>query len=266
MPCGSLGYRLIQKQSYTKQSNLDIMVELTLAVAFIGGLISFFSPCIIPLIPAYISHLSGTSVMELQKRKSKGLQLRVFTNAIFFVLGFTLLFMAIGLSIGYVSEIFPQFNIWLARIGGAIIIAFGLHTLGILKIPFLETERRLHVQVASKNYLSSATLGAAFGIGWSPCVGPILASILVLAGSSASALTGGSLLVAYSIGLAIPFLITGLFTSAVSKFIQQANKYFGVVNIIAGILLIGLGIIVFTNNFSRVLALFVELTGIRSPI
>lgn len=237
--------------------------ELTLTVAFVGGVISFFSPCIIPLIPAYISHLAGTTIEEVEKRKSKLLQAKVFINSMFFVLGFSLLFISVGLSIGYVSELFSGFNIWLSRVAGVIIILLGLHTLGILEIPFLKVERRIKTDVGKRSYVKSTVLGAAFGLGWSPCIGPILASILVLAGTSASALIGGSLLVAYSLGLAIPFLITGLFTSSVSRFIQRANRYFGIVNLIAGILLIALGIIVFTNNFSRLLALFVELTGIR---
>lgn len=236
--------------------------ELTLGIAFIGGLLSFFSPCILPLIPAYISHLAGTTVEET--KKSRLLQARVFLNSIFFVLGFVALFIAVGVSIGFISEVFAGFNVWLGRVAGVLIIIFGLHTTGLLKIPFLSTERRLNVNVGEKkSYAKSTLLGAAFGLGWSPCIGPILASILVLAGSSASYATGGILLGSYSLGLAIPFLVTGLFTSVISRFITKINRYFGIVNIIAGILLIALGIIVFTNNFSQLLAFFVELTGIR---
>jgi len=236
--------------------------ELTLSIAFIGGLLSFFSPCILPLIPAYISHLAGTTVEET--KKSKLLQARVFLNSIFFVLGFAALFIAVGVSIGFISEVFAGFNVWLGRVAGVLIIIFGLHTIGLLQIPFLKTERRLNVNVGEKkNYAKSTLLGATFGLGWSPCIGPILASILVLAGSSASYATGAILLASYSIGLAIPFLVTGLFTSAISRFIAKVNKYFGIVNIITGILLIALGIIVFTNNFSQLLALFVQYTGFR---
>lgn len=237
--------------------------ELTLGIAFVGGLLSFFSPCILPLIPAYISHLAGTTVEEMGKGKSKLLQAKVFINALFFVLGFSVLFISVGLTIGYISEAFSGFNVWLSRAAGVIIIIFGLQTLGLIEIPFLMSEHRIKAGIRGQNYFKSTILGAAFGLGWSPCIGPILASILVLAGSSASTLTGGTLLVSYSLGLATPFLITGLFSSGISNFIQKASRYFGIVNIIAGILLIALGIIVFTNNFSQLLALFVELTGVR---
>lgn len=237
--------------------------ELTLGIAFIGGLLSFFSPCILPLIPAYVSHLAGTTVEEIGNKKSKLLQTKVFANSIFFILGFSALFILVGLSIGFISEKFSGFNVWLGRVAGVIIILFGLQTLGLLKIPFFSGEYRIRTNIAGQSYFKSTIVGAAFGLGWSPCIGPILASILVLAGSSASAVTGASLLIAYSIGLSIPFLVTGLFTSAISRFIQATNRYFGIVNILSGILLILLGIIVFTNNFSRLLALFVELTGIR---
>lgn len=228
---------------------------VTLSIAFFGGLISFFSPCILPLIPAYLSNISGTSVMELEKQKS--LQKKVFVNSLFFVLGFSLIFISLGLLLGVLSqsaETFLSFRFWLSKIGGLIIIAFGLITLFNIRVPFLEVEHRLRIQVKNTNYFSSSILGASFGAGWTPCFGPIFISILTLVGTTAaSILEGGLFLSVYSLGLAIPFLITGAFTSRVSNLIQRANRFYGIVNIISGILLIGLGIIVFTENVSRFL-------------
>lgn len=230
---------------------------ITLAAAFLGGLGSFFLPCILPLLPAYITYLSGTSLTELEKRRSRTLQMRVFINAVFFVLGFSLIFILLGLLLGTLGAV-PASRIWLGRIGGAIIIAFGLHTIGLLNIPFLNAGRRLRVKTPGPGYLGSSLMGISFGTGWTPCFTPILTSILVLAAAEgASATAGAGLLAAYALGLAVPFLITGAFTSKIAHWINRANVYFGIINVIAGVLLIGLGILIFTSTFERLVGLIV---------
>ena len=221
-------------------------------VAFIGGFIAFFSPCIIPLIPAYLSYLSGTTLDEVEQKKK--INWNIFVNSLFYSLGFAVIFTLLGIFTGLLGSRIVGFQYWLMKIGGAIIIIFGLHTLGLLEIPFLAREVKVSGKIKAGSYFSSFLLGASFGVGWTPCVGPILASILLLAGTSGSALQGGYLLLFFSMGLSIPFIITGLFTSSVSRFINKSNKYFRIFNIIAGILLIILGIIVFTNNFTRVIS------------
>ncbi len=229
--------------------------ELGIGIAFAGGVISFFSPCILPLIPAYMSHLAGVSLKDLEGARSKGLQMQVFRNSAFFVIGFSFVFIALGSLLGLFGQAGAGFQIWLGRVGGTVIIVLGLHTIGLLSIPYLEVKHGMDYSRTRKaSYFTSLILGGAFGVGWTPCVGPILAAIFVLAGTSASAAQGALLLTIYSLGLALPFLITGLFTGTVSKFIRSANKYFGVVNIVSGVLLIILGIVVFTNNFQRLIA------------
>ena len=229
---------------------------LTLALAAGAGVLSFFSPCCVPMLPAYFGHLSGVTLMDLEKGGTKA-QRKVFFHALLFVAGFSGIFIILGSLLGLLGQQLNIFQVLLRRIGGIVIIGFGLYTLRILpSVPFLERERRLFSMSRSTGYMGSALIGASFGVGWAPCVGGLLASILVLASSATTAVEGATLLSFYSVGLAIPFLILGLFTSKFSGFIKRINKRLGVINIISGILLIVLGIVVFTNNFSRLLALF----------
>ena len=233
--------------------------QITLGVAFLAGILSFFAPCILPVIPAYISHLSGTSLDKLEEKKSKKLQKKVFLNSVFFVLGFSVVFILLGLFIGFLSEQVLGFRIYLGYIGGSIIIFFGLQTLGLVEVPFFLREHKIRANPKNKiQYLRSSILGSSFAIGWTPCIGPILTLILILAGTSESAAFGAGLLTIYSLGLGIPFLITGLFTSQISHWIKNANKHFQVINIISGVLLIGLGILIFTDQFARAVSLIAQ--------
>jgi len=229
---------------------------ITLTAAFIAGLGSFFFPCILPLLPAYISYLSGTSLEELEQKKSRKLQLNIFKNSVFFVIGFSAVFILMGFVLGSVGAFAGALRILISRIGGIIIIIFGLHMLKLVKIPFLETEHKVRIKKNKSSTFGSTIIGASFGAGWTPCVGPILIAILGLAALGGSGVEGAALLGVYSIGLAIPFLLTGLFTSTIARFIQKANKYFGIIDIIAGVLLIILGIMVFTNTFERLIGFF----------
>jgi cytochrome c-type biogenesis protein len=226
----------------------------------VGGLVSFFAPCVIVLVPAFLSHLAGSSLKELEDADEitvKKTKREIIINTIFFIVGFTIIFVALGASLGFLSTFIRDATIWLQRIGGALIILFGLVTLNIIKIPWLQAEHKLEVKRASQDkgraakYGGSAIVGAAFAIGWTPCVGPILAGILVLAGTSGSVGSGVLLLLSYTIGLMIPFLITAFFTASVSKFLARHNTFLKWVNWIAGALLIILGILVFTDNFAR---------------
>lgn len=236
---------------------------ITIGIAFIGGIVSFFSPCILPLIPGFLSYLSGTTVEKAQKKRK--IQLKIFLNAVLFVVGFSLIFILLGTITGFLGESLPAFRVWLARIGGAIIIIFGLWTLGLLKISFLSRERGLNpLRFKRFGPAGPVLVGGSFGAGWSPCVGPILSVILGLSLSMSSAAEGASLLAVFSLGLAIPFLITGAFTAQASTFItkytQASGKvrtFFTILKILAGITLIILGIFVFTNNIERFLSLFI---------
>lgn len=234
---------------------------ITATIAFVGGLVSFFSPCILPLIPGFLSYLGGTKIEDVKK---DGLQKKVFLNSVLFVFGFSAVFIILGSLLGFIGESLPFLRIWLSRIGGAIIIIFGLWTMGFLKIGFLSRERGMSLRFKKYGYVGSGLVGASFGAGWTPCIGPILSIILGLSLSMSSAAEGAFLLSIYSLGLAIPFLITGLFTAKISKFIskyqekrEKLKMFFQILKVLGGIILIILGIFVFTRNLETFLYLFI---------
>ena len=221
------------------------MAELTIFVVFIAGVISFFSPCCLPLIPGFLAYISGTTITN-----AKHARLKIFLNSLAFVLGLSLVFAALGLLLNTIlADISYIAQNWLSRISGTIIIIFGLHLLGLLKIQWLEQEHKFAVKKrVSKTYITSFIFGAAFGIGWIPCVSAVLGSILALS----ITLPGKSfiLLLTYAVGLGMPFLFVGLFAGEATKLIKRysfALRYF---NIIVGILLLILGVLVFTNTLA----------------
>jgi cytochrome c-type biogenesis protein len=222
------------------------MSEITIFVALLAGLVSFLSPCILPILPGFLAYLSGTTSVEETSRKE------TFLNSLFFVLGFSVIFALLGVLLNTVLEgISYDVQIWLSRIGGIVIILFALQILGLIKIPFLMREHQIEVKKKFKwQYLTSFIFGASFAVGWSPCVGAILGSVFALAISS----PGQSfiLLISYAIGLGIPFLVVGFFTDSVLKTLRKYNKFLKYFNIVVGILLLILGVLVFTNNLNLV--------------
>lgn len=225
--------------------------NLSLGIAFLAGFVSFFAPCVTVLIPAFLSHLAGVSLTDLNKVKNMDKQRNIFVNTIFFIIGFTFVFVLLGASIGLLSTFVRGFQVWLSRIGGLVIMYLGLSSLRLVPSPFARLNVGLPtVRSSSLGYASSAVVGSAFAIGWTPCVGPVLAAILVLAGTTASITSGVTMLLAYSIGLMLPFLLVGLFTARASKFLAKHGRLINTLNIIGGVILIILGILVFTNNFA----------------
>ena len=225
------------------------MAEVTLVIAFIAGIVSFLSPCVLPLIPGFLSYLSGVSTSEA--RDSPKARLVVFLNIIFFVLGFTIVFSIFGVLINSIfADAAFGIRTWLGRIGGVIIILFGLVLMKVIKMPFLEKEHKFKVRKFRISYLTSFMFGLAFAAGWTPCVGAVLASILTLAAVSAN--NAFYLLISYSLGLTLPFLITGLFVSRMQDFIQRHEKALSYINLVFGIVLVMLGIMVFTNTLNLV--------------
>ena len=223
------------------------MNELNISIALIAGLVSFLSPCVLPIIPGFLAYLAGSSLAE------SGLHRRqIFMTSVFFVLGFSSVFSLLGVLLNTILEsVAYDVQIWLSRIGGGLIILFGLYLVGLIKIPFLEREIKFSVkrQFPSR-YVTAFVFGAAFAAGWTPCVGAVLGGILGLAASApGSAFT---LLFAYSIGLGIPFLAVGLFASQSSAWINKYAHLLKYVSITFGVVLIGLGILAFTQQLSRV--------------
>lgn len=220
------------------------MVEITIIAAFLAGIISFLSPCVLPLIPAFLAYLSGTS-LDHPKR------IPLFLNSLSYVLGFSIVFSLLGVLLNtFLDNISYTFQLWLSRAGGIIIILFGLYLLGLIHFSFLSRQHTLRVKSNKPSYFASFIFGAAFAVGWTPCVGAVLGSVLALAISNPG--ISFILLLAYSLGLGLPFLIVGLFSSQAILLIQKLGSFLKYFNIILGIILITLGILVFTQTLNLI--------------
>ena len=234
------------------------MVETSILVSALAGAGSFFSPCILPIIPAFVSYLSGTTLTEIQSEGAgntpvmvrKSVRLNIFLNTVYFVLGFSLVFAVLGVILNsFLANIGTNFQSTFQTIGGAVIIAFGAYLFLSTKLRILNFEKRMtNLPRFKTTYLTSFVFGAAFASGWTPCVGPILGTTLTLAATSPGAAYNS--LLAYSLGLGVPFLITGAFFSRSTKIIKKMVKHLKYFNPIMGAILIILGILVITNQLS----------------
>lgn len=224
-----------------------ISSNISIILAISAGLLSFFSPCVLPLIPAYVSYLTGSAIAEISSTNAK---LNLILKSIGFVLGFTFVFILMGASASTLGKLFIVNQNILRKIGGGLIVLFGLHTAGLFRIKLLYYEKRLIPFGSHQKRLSSLFLGMAFATGWTPCIGPILSSILIYAGSMETISRGILLLLLYSLGLAIPFVLTALAIGSLSNCFMKLYKYLHVFSVLSGILLIIMGILVFTNKLS----------------
>jgi cytochrome c-type biogenesis protein len=218
---------------------------LGVLIAFSAGLLSFLSPCVLPLIPSYVTFITGMSLEEVQRSRRTAL-----IHAILFIVGFTLIFLALGATASVLGQVLKAARDWIARIGGALIIIFGLYLLGAFNIRAFSQERRVHFANKPLGYLGTVLVGVAFGAGWTPCIGPILGSILIYTSSTADLSRGLVLLFVYSLGLAIPFLAAAL---AVDRFLAAFARFRSLmlwVNRVGGVLLIVIGVLLLTNYFT----------------
>ncbi len=235
-------------------------VDVTSVVAFSAGVFSFLSPCVLPLVPSYISFVAGMSLQELEQGTVGKVRRAIAVNALLFILGFSAVFIALGASFSFLGQFLLGSIDLFRKAGGILIILFGLLIAGVLKVPFLMQERRLLLQERPAGYLGAVLVGAAFGAGWIPCVGPILGSILTLAGTSDTAGRGVTLLSAYSVGLAIPFLLSALALNAFNRFFQRFRPYMRVVEVGAGFLLVLIGVLLFTGYLTLLNSYLISLT------
>ena len=230
------------------------MTEPTILIAFSAGLGSFIAPCILPMIPAFLAYISGTTLTEIKNEQKSNFQINkinIIINTIFFVLGFSIVFSTLGVLINSVmSENVNQITNSLNIIAGIIIIAFGIFLILSVKINLLNKERKFHIKNFKSSYPMSFIFGLAFAVGWTPCVGPILGTILTLAATTPS--ISFSLLLAYSIGLGIPFILMAIFFSKATKIISVMTKHLKYYNIILGGFIILLGILVSTNQLAYI--------------
>ncbi len=225
---------------------MDATSQVTIGLAFIAGLASFLSPCILPLVPAYVSYLSGRALVEGDASRKQAL-----IHGTAFVIGFSVVFILLGMAASALGGWLYSIRTLLTQIGGAIVIIFGIHMTGLVRIPFLEYDIRPDADLSGTGLLSSALMGVFFSAGWSPCVGPVLSAILALSFNGGSVTQGTILLTAYSAGLAIPFLLAALSIDWVVKFIQKYSRVSRIVEIIMGITLIIVGAMLLTGTFNQ---------------
>ncbi|MBI2015158.1 MAG: cytochrome c biogenesis protein CcdA [Candidatus Rokubacteria bacterium] len=233
---------------------------LGVAVAFSAGLFSFLSPCVLPLFPSYISFITGMSVADLTADLSAAVRRRVLLHAVAFVLGFSMVFVALGASFSAVGQFLLDYRDVIRRVGGALIVLFGLYIAGVLKLALLGRTTQWQIREKPAGYLGSLAVGVTFAIGWTPCVGPILGAILSLAGTAETVGRGVGLLVAYSAGLGVPFLLSALALGPFLRFFKRYRPFIPVVERAAGVILIVVGVLVFTNYYVVLNAWTISLT------
>jgi len=222
-------------------------VTPTFALAFVAGLLSFLSPCVLPLIPSYVGFLTGLTLEEMDARRGTAL-----VHALWFVAGFSVIFVALGATASVLGVLLLRSQVWIGRIGGLIVILFGLYLLGVLRPAFLLRERKLQLANKPLGYFGSAFVGVTFGAAWTPCIGPILGAILTLAAAQGSVAQGSGLLAVYSLGLAIPFVVTAFALDRFLTWFQRFRPYIAWVERIAGVLLVTLGVLLVTDRFTLI--------------
>lgn len=232
-------------------SELD-SAGVSLLAALGAGVLSFISPCVLPLVPVYIGYLSGTVAGQ---EEGRGRAATVW-QALLFVLGFSTVFVVLGASAGLLGNGLNEYLPLLRQVGGLLLVVFGLHVMGVIKIPMLYREKRLDYQPVTRGGAASFVVGMVFALGWTPCVGPILAAILLLASDSATVGQGALLLAVYSIGLGLPFLATALALGSATRLLKRLNRYYHAIEIVSGVFLIVLGVLLFTNTLQRLAGLF----------
>ena len=222
-------------------------VNVGIAIAFTAGILSFLSPCVLPLVPSYLAFVTGMSLEDLQEGVNRRATL---IHSLLFVAGFSAIFVLLGASASFLGQFFRQYEVWIARIGGVVIVLLGLHLTGLLRLTPLMRERRVHLSDKPAGYLGTLGVGFAFGAGWTPCIGPILGAILTYGFSQDTMWAGVGLLSVYSLGLAVPFLVAALALDWFLQAFQRFRRWMPVVEKASGALLIVLGILLMTGQLT----------------
>jgi cytochrome c-type biogenesis protein len=239
------------------------MKDVSFPLAFLAGILSFLSPCVLPLVPSYVSFITGVSFEDLREgTESKRIRFLTIMNSLFFILGFSSIFIALGASSSAVGKFFFNYQDWIRDVGGVLVIIFGLFISGVIKLDFLTRERKFHMRGKPAGYIGSFLVGMTFAAAWTPCIGPILGTILVYASSKGSAIYGLKLLAVYSLGLAVPFFAASLAFNSFLSYSAKIRRYMKVVMAASGLLLIAFGVLLLTNNL-RILASFFPDFGVK---
>ena len=241
------------------------MVEISYGYVLLAGLLSFLSPCVLPIVPGYLCFIAGTSLDKVLDDESL-VRKNIFKYALSFVIGFSTVFILLGASATILSSILYEYIDILRIVGGIIIIIFGVHFTQIIQIPFLNNDTRFHLQNYRPGLVGSYIIGLSFAFGWTPCIGPILGSVLSIAASSETVSTGIILLMVYSAGLGIPFLLAAYGIGSFLKFLSKIRKYIRTIEIFTGLLLIFFGFLILTNRIQEIAFFFIKYFPILSQI
>lgn len=236
--------------------------QISLIAAFSAGLLSFVSPCVLPLVPSYISYITGLSVEQLTDASERmKFKRAIVVNSLLFIAGFSSVFIAFGASASFLGQLLITHQDFIRRIGGVLIIVFGLYLLGILNLKFLKMEHRYQFRNRPAGYLGSFLIGVAFAAGWTPCVGPVLGSILLYASTTDSLVSGVVLLTCYSLGLGLPLFLTALGVDRFLTYFKEVRAYLWGVSTVSGVMLVLVGVMIYANSLTMVTS-FLERYGI----
>ena len=225
--------------------------NISFIFAFSAGFLSFVSPCVLPLIPSYVSYITGISFEDLvEGGEDKNFTKVTLYNSLAFIAGFTIVFVALGASSSYVGSFLRDYQEWIMRIGGLLVIFFGLFIMRVIKFDFINREKKVHLQEKPAGYIGSVLVGIVFAAGWTPCIGPILGSILSVSASEGSVLFGVQLLFAYSIGLGLPFLITSLALNTFLHHLPKVTRHMNIITTFSGVILVCIGLLLVTDRFT----------------
>jgi cytochrome c-type biogenesis protein len=219
--------------------------NINIGLAFLGGILSFFSPCFLPLVPIYLAYITGLSFEEL-----KEVRVKTVIHSLLFILGFTIVFTSLGMAASYAGHFFGILGDAIQSLGGLVLLILGLHLMRVIRFPFLDMEKKMTISSKPSGFIGTVLVGMAFAIGWSPCVGPILAGILVIAGQSGHAAEGFFFLLAFSLGIGIPLFLVSFAVNFFLSFFKMIEKYLRVVHLVLGLFLVIFGIMLITNYFS----------------
>ncbi len=232
-------------------------IEVGIFIAFTAGIFSFLSPCVLPLVPSYLTFVTGMSLEDLQEGVNRK---ATFMHSLLFVTGFSVIFILLGASASFLGQFLRQYELWIARIGGVIIIILGMHMAGVFKLTPLMREKRMHLNDKPAGYIGTLGVGMAFGAGWTPCIGPILGAILTYGMTQDTMWAGVGLLSVYSLGLAIPFLIASLALDWFLQTFKRFRTWIPIVEKASGVLLILLGVLLLTGQFTVLAAYLTRFT------
>jgi len=242
---------------------MDSFNQVSILAAFSAGFLSFISPCVLPLVPSYLSYITGLSVEELSNvQERERFRKVIMVNSLLFIAGFSSVFIAFGASASFVGQMLYQYQDLIRKIGGVLIAVFGLYLMGILKLSFLMTERKLlHFEKRPVGYIGSFLVGTAFAAGWTPCVGPVLGGILAYASTTESMQDGIVLLTSYSVGLGLPFFLTAFGVDSFLTHFKKVRHYLGAISMVSGVLMVTIGVMLYINSVTMITS-FLDRHGI----